>query len=176
VIESCAPGFCDLVEAEPGCEAPERTWSRDEDRDGYADVDTSVVACESPGDDWLDCTVGADGTLVCLDDCHDRDARVNPGVETYSPTSYEREDGTRSFDWNCDGRNETEHGCGGCTAGTCPCMACPTQECAYMPGFACSTGSVPSCGVRGTFITGCGTCLLSCRLIMSGDSVAQPCR
>jgi hypothetical protein len=73
------------------------TYYRDQDGDGFGGA-TTQAACTPPGSDWV--TKGGD--------CADNDEDVFPGQTKYFGDSYSRGGGVKSFDYDCNTKEEQQ--------------------------------------------------------------------
>jgi hypothetical protein len=81
-------------------------------------------------------------------DCNDSDPRVFPGQTKFFDKPYELDGGGKSFDYDCDGKNEKEAE----MTGACLGAASPEGEvCVCSPGW--TTDAVPECGDDGEWST-----------------------
>ena len=111
----------------------------DRDGDGFGDDRDVVMACICP-----------EGRVTIGGDCQDlpgtEGPMVNPAATAFHGTYYcvDTDCTSRSFDWNCDGRDELEHGSeiASCT--------CEESQSGWVETPA------PGCGGRGDWVT-CGT-------------------
>jgi hypothetical protein len=74
-------------------------WYADEDQDGYGDPAQKRLACGAPAK-----------SAQQAGDCADHDDRVHPLQASYFGESYQRADGTASFDFDCSGVEEGVNG------------------------------------------------------------------
>jgi hypothetical protein len=74
---------------------PTTTYYRDDDGDGFGGAVTQA-ACTSPGAGWA--TKGGD--------CDDQDKDVFPGQTKYFGASYSKGGGARSFDYDCNSKED----------------------------------------------------------------------
>ncbi len=116
-----------------------------------------------PSLDGGDCDMDKDGYKAAGgscggNDCCDTDPNANPGQTMYFPAA----DGCGSFDFNCDGKLETEF----LTNVTCGFSG---FTCAGGPGFA----SNPACGTSAPYES-CGVSGFSC-VAMPGTNTTQAC-
>ena len=82
----CADGTC------TGCD--KQTYFKDADQDGHGDASAKLEACSPPP-----------GYVASSDDCNDAAPQVHPGQQAFFGTP---DQGTASFDYNCDGKEEPE--------------------------------------------------------------------
>jgi hypothetical protein len=145
IIHPDAIEVCDTVDNDCDGQADEEDavgctpYYEDIDGDGYGSTTWACV-----------CTPTGDYTSLFSTDCYDGNADANPAYGDWA-TSH-RGDG--SFDWNCSGSTETEHGT---ATGYCECddiaiFGVCLGSCGFAYGWS---GSAPSCGGTGTFYTGC---------------------
>ncbi|MBM4366496.1 MAG: putative metal-binding motif-containing protein [Deltaproteobacteria bacterium] len=126
----------------------------------YYDYDGDGFGSESVSGRCL-CSTSGYYTSSYDTDCYDFDANAAPGVTSYSTS--DRGDG--SYDWNCDGSEEKYFK----TTGECAI----TSLCSVTEGWS---GSVKSCGVSGSYITGCSFNLSTLSCTTSSGSKTQRCR
>ena len=112
------------------------TYYRDADGDTYGSSTTTTAACSLPS-----------GYVTNNSDCQDGNSNVRPNQTTYYTTPYTTTSGSSSYDYNCNGAQEEYYGGGGIC---------------HVSGFSCSktagyvyTGSTPSCGNSGNYVTSC---------------------
>ncbi len=161
-VEICnmADDDCDgMVDEETGS----AVWCLDRDGDGYGDPAMTRTSCERPTEGaWVrDCR-----------DCWDSDrgafraraALVHPGQTAFFTSAYMREDGTSSFDYDCDGAETPEHD------RVVECERVGLLLCEREAGWA---EAVPDCGASGRY----ATCLPGVLICASRTSaVTQGCR
>lgn len=129
--ETCDGGDndCDSSVDEAGASGC-RSYYYDYDGDGYGST-TSQCLCSASGY----------YTSAYNNDCYDYNANANPAATSYYSTS--RGDG--SYDYNCDGSQSYYYP----STGTCDWYF---FSCTWSYGWE---SSVPSCGSRSSYITGC---------------------
>ena len=133
-------------------------YYRDLDADGYGDIDFSQCLCEED--------VANDYDVTNSEDCYDDNASANPDQTSY----YTSHRGDSSYDYDCDNTETKRY-----TA-----QEGYSCSCDWIVWCTCSgstdgwSGSVPNCGVSGTWITGCSDDWFSCSY--SSSSRTQSCR
>lgn len=110
-----------------------KTYCNDVDRDGFVDMGDCVSSCTPPGPPYTYHNLEvAHGT-----DCYDGNVNARPSLEERQHFAAERGDG--SWDYDCDGVEESEYQVGSCLK----------VGSADKKGWV---GSVPACGETGDFV------------------------
>ena len=123
--------------------------------DGPEDVAMDSVSHDAPAEGPPSCDQDGDGYMArgspCNGtDCCDTDPNANPGQAQFFVVA----DGCGSFDYNCDGKLETEY------TTDIACTGTPLTGCKGGPGFV----GDPACGTTGPWASACqGSGALGCQ-------------
>lgn len=136
------------------------TFYRDADSDTFGNAAAPAAFCG---------TAPPSGYVADHTDCCDSDANAKPGQSAWFTTL----DKCGSWDYDCDGGVEYEYSGTGCNTIS---SGCP--YCSY--GTNVWSGSVPSCGNPGTWVTNCTSTSTACSpgssyCTASGSSRTQAC-
>ncbi|TNE48751.1 MAG: hypothetical protein EP343_15185 [Deltaproteobacteria bacterium] len=126
-----------------------KTFYRDKDGDKFGDSNDTKQGCTAPA-----------GYVEKPGDCDDGNKDVFPGQTRY----FSNRRSNRTYDYNCNGKNDKEYPTKGSCSGDCKKVS--------TKGFV--GWFVPDCGWQGYLLKSCSRGILGCR--EDGDWVTQKCR